>query len=356
VLPLAKLVASLEVFLNAHLAVNHANRVSVIASHIQRAEFLHPADTSSICLNHSNGNDIETTDRSGSPQPVTDDANFYRPFAQLKAALDSSLTGLMRNTNAIELEEAYTTSLAGALTLALTYTNKLESTLAASVAGGSTTTTNAGNDSSSNGSAQISSRILVISVSPTSPNQYIPLMNTVFAAQRLRIPIDVLSIPTPTFSLTAHTSNGVTPLQSSSDSFLQQAADATSGIFLPLEHPHGLLQTLFLSFLPSSPSRDMLVMPAQQGVDFRAACFCHRKVIDVGYVCSVCLSIFCEPPQAERGENGNAEVVVTGRGGEIGMCLTCGTSLKMAGEGWGRKPVVVPPKRKKRRPRDEAVA
>ena len=26
----------------------------------------------------------------------------------------------------------------------------------------------------------------------------------------------------------------------------------------------------------------------------RAACFCHRQLVDVGYVCSVCLSIFCK--------------------------------------------------------------
>jgi hypothetical protein len=37
----------------------------------------------------------------------------------------------------------------------------------------------------------------------------------------------------------------------------------------------------------------MLVYPPKTQVDFRAACFCHRKLIDVGYVCSVCLSVFC---------------------------------------------------------------
>lgn len=30
--------------------------------------------------------------------------------------------------------------------------------------------------------------------------------------------------------------------------------------------------------------------PGKTGVDFRAACFCHRKVVDLGFVCSVCLS------------------------------------------------------------------
>lgn len=36
--------------------------------------------------------------------------------------------------------------------------------------------------------------------------------------------------------------------------------------------------------------------PGNVGVDFRAACFCHRKVVDLGFVCSVCLS--SESPSA----------------------------------------------------------
>lgn len=29
-------------------------------------------------------------------------------------------------------------------------------------------------------------------------------------------------------------------------------------------------------------------------VDFRVVCFCYRNVVDMGFVCSICLSIFCE--------------------------------------------------------------
>ncbi|KAE8243709.1 hypothetical protein A4X13_0g6980, partial [Tilletia indica] len=81
--------------------------------------------------------------------------------------------------------------------------------------------------------------------------------------------------------------------------------------------PLSLLQLLLTTFLPSrdlryfppslslsfaaSTSTDasggtagILRLPTLDSVDFRAACFCHRKVVDVGFVCSVCLSIFCE--------------------------------------------------------------
>ena len=54
----------------------------------------------------------------------------------------------------------------------------------------------------------------------------------------------------------------------------------------------------------------------------------------MGFVCSICLSIFCEPPEGA-------------------ICLTCGTHLKV-GE-YGRKPVVVV-RGKKRKKRKEGVA
>ncbi|KAL8954356.1 MAG: hypothetical protein Q9193_007278, partial [Seirophora villosa] len=72
--------------------------------------------------------------------------------------------------------------------------------------------------------------------------------------------------------------------------FLEQASDATRGVFMHIDHPKGLLQYLMMAFLPDQVSRRYLMSPGNAGVDFRAACFCHRKVVDLGFVCSVCLS------------------------------------------------------------------
>ena len=96
-------------------------------------------------------------------------------------------------------------------------------------------------------------------------------MNTIFACQRLSIPIDIAKIAGDTV-------------------FLQQASDATRGTYIKLEHPRGLLQYLMMGFLPDQTNRKYLVPPTAVGVDFRAACFCHRKVVDIGFVCSICLS------------------------------------------------------------------
>jgi hypothetical protein len=43
-------------------------------------------------------------------------------------------------------------------------------------------------------------------------------------------------------------------------------------------------------FLPDVTLRKQLALPPPDPVDYRAACFCHRQLIDQGHVCSVCLS------------------------------------------------------------------
>lgn len=138
-------------------------------------------------------------------------------------------------------------------------------------------------------------RILVVSVSSADlSSQYIALMNGVFAAQRLNVPIDILRLGPRT-------------------AFLQQASDATGGVFMTYEasgrHASngngvgqdpggsdvnaataGLLQTLLMGFLPDVTARRLLIPAGSAEVDFRAACFCHGKVVSIGGVCSVCLS------------------------------------------------------------------
>lgn len=45
-----------------------------------------------------------------------------------------------------------------------------------------------------------------------------------------------------------------------------------------------------MSFLPTPSIRKIITVPTEDKTDFRAACFCHKHIVDVGYVCSVCLS------------------------------------------------------------------
>lgn len=76
-------------------------------------------------------------------------------------------------------------------------------------------------------------------------------------------------------------------------SLLQQASNLTNGFYFKVPKLSGLLSYLLWLFLPDESTRKKLIYPPKTDVDYRAACFCHQKLIDVGYVCSVCLSVFC---------------------------------------------------------------
>lgn len=55
-----------------------------------------------------------------------------------------------------------------------------------------------------------------------------------------------------------------------------------------------MLQALLTCHLPDPIIRNSLRLPRLTQVDMRAACFCHGKVVDNGYVCPVCLAVYCE--------------------------------------------------------------
>ena len=62
-LPLSKVVVNLLVFINAHLAINHANRVAVLASHSEKAEWLYTAPTApNPASMNGHGGDVEMTE------------------------------------------------------------------------------------------------------------------------------------------------------------------------------------------------------------------------------------------------------------------------------------------------------
>jgi transcription initiation factor TFIIH subunit 3 len=76
---------------------------------------------------------------------------------------------------------------------------------------------------------------------------------------------------------------------------MQQAAHITHGLSLRPLVKQALLQYLLSVYVADTETRKLLQLPKPDAVDFKASCFCHKKAIDIGYVCSVCLSIFCQP-------------------------------------------------------------
>lgn len=315
-LPFSKALANLLVFINAHLACNYTNEVAVIASHSHRAAWLYPSHSqqkpSPNRLDADGDVEMNGQDtRHGRSNNISN--NMYRPFGIVEEQVTENVRELLASTNASDVK-ATSTMMAGALTLALSHINRRTMTWAETHGNSSIDTSNAPTGpSATSGSVNLGlqSRILIVSVSSStdSAHQYIPIMNSIFACQRLHISIDVCKL-------------------SGDAVFLQQASDATRGVYMSLKEPRGLLQYLMMAFLPDQRSRKHLIVPSRVDVDFRAACFCHRRVVNIGFVCSICLSIFCEPP-----ENGD--------------CLTCGTHLEI--RDYGSRPAVLARKKKKKK-------
>ncbi|KAI1760608.1 transcription factor Tfb4 [Hypoxylon sp. FL1150] len=327
-LPISKAVANLLVFVNAHLAFGNDNHVAILAAHTNRAVWLYPkspnsdrhhSGTNGSSNGNGNGNtnaeheDVEMTD--GEAAGPRTSANKFPQFTQVESSILTSLRSLIDGTTPSDLHP--TTLVSGALSLALSYTNKITHTFetpktSSSSDPANSTTTTASADTTTSSSSTLHSRILILSVSDSEPAQYIPTMNAVFAASHARIPIDTLSLY-------------------GAPAFLQQAAFITGGTYLSAAaNPRGLLSYLLFGFLADADARRSLVTPTQDIVDFRAACFCHRRVVDTGFVCSICLSIFCEVPEGAE-------------------CLTCGTKLALGQ--YGARPAVVPRARRKKRKR-----
>lgn len=91
-------------------------------------------------------------------------------------------------------------------------------------------------------------RILILSVSPDASNSYIPIMNSIFSAQKLvspTLPLVPPTSPTPTQKITID----ICKIFGPDSVFLQQAAYLTGGSHIYLEHREALLQYLIVRSL-----------------------------------------------------------------------------------------------------------
>jgi transcription initiation factor TFIIH subunit 3 len=123
----------------------------------------------------------------------------------------------------------------------------------------------------------LTSRVLIVTVSPDLPMQYIPIMNSVFCAQAREVVFDVCVVA-----------------ESKDCLFLQQASYLTRGVYHRADFRcHAILQYLLQMFLVPLSARKHLNMPTLDRVEYKSACFCHQRVIDRGVTCPVCLALYC---------------------------------------------------------------
>ncbi|KAI3402919.1 TFB4 [Candida oxycetoniae] len=262
---------SLLVFLNGHLSLNNSNQVAFIASSSTDSKFLYPhPSVKSTCESRM------------SP-------GMYRQFKKIDEVVLQELTKFIEETSKVTKGKGPT--ITGAISMALTYTNRML-TLDQSI---TTTTASAITTASMNSSAKaasgvslstsssaisMKSRILIVSANDSDDSlNYIPLMNCIFTAQKLKVSIDIAK------------------LGHKNSSYLQQASDATNGVYLHIEDPRGMIQLLSTAFFIEPNLRPYIILPTNSQVNYKASCFITKKPVDLGYVCSICLCIMSKIPE-----------------------------------------------------------
>uniref|UniRef100_W5MFG1 General transcription factor IIH subunit 3 n=1 Tax=Lepisosteus oculatus TaxID=7918 RepID=W5MFG1_LEPOC len=225
---------------NSHLVMNRSNKLAIIASHCQESHFLYP------------NKHWKAGDFTGDEAASSSGDGKYELLSVANELIAEEIRNLMARTDVRGQQTE--TLLAGSLAKALCYIHRLSKELEAG--------------------PEMKSRILVIKAAEDCALQYMNFMNVIFAAQKQSILIDACVLD-------------------SDSGLLQQACDITGGLYLKIPQKIALAQYLLWVFLPDADQRSQLVLPPPAHVDYRAACFCHRNLIEIGYVCSVCLSIFC---------------------------------------------------------------
>lgn len=372
-----RFLADIIVFVNAHLACNHANRIAVLASHCASTAWLYPSSENEA--DEANG-----TAKEKEPPP---NPNKYRPFAIVEQTVRRNIRRLFANTTPDDvLNSADSTSLASTLSTAIGHISRVSQPATSQAS----TSYNPETIGQQQGGAEHhtiqNARILLASTSGNLAAQYIPLMNLIFASQHLRIPLDILKLAGDTVLLqqASYTTQGIflnpieLPANASTDpdTTITDTARSSNGTSTPSKSTTQtvqLLPLLLFAFLPDPATRRHLIPPTAIAVDFRAACFCHRRVVDIGFVCSICLSIFCDEGvsmyltgQVQNGaqagiEGGTQHGAEGGQRAEAppkgtGLCLTCGTPLSLKVLGGAAAGEEDKPRKKKKKKRREGEA
>ncbi|CCC67662.1 hypothetical protein NCAS_0A11040 [Naumovozyma castellii] len=253
---LINVLKSLLVFLNAHLAFNSSNQVAVIAAHSQGIKYLFPKNSISVKGVNSGKKDLSIINK-----------DMYRRFRNVDETLVDELYALFEE----ELKQVNTvtqkSTLSGAMSAGLTYINRVTKELEA---------------------ISLKSRLMVLTCGGKGESkdeifQYIPIMNCIFSATKIKCPIDVVKIG-----------------GSKESTFLQQTTDATNGAYLHVESTKGLIQYLATAMFIDPSLRQIIVKPNHGSVDFRTSCYLTGKVVAVGFICSVCLCVLSIIPPGNK--------------------------------------------------------
>merc|ERR1712130_51119 len=227
-------------FINSFLLMTHGNQVAVVGVHPFGSEFLHPTAEYS-------GNTASRVNKQVE--------QVFRRLLGLSDSneVDESSAGLLLDARLESTSTDYSSKFSSGLAKALCFINRKKAQ-----------------------DSNLAARCLAIKCGADFlSNQYLALTNASFAAEALKVSIDTVVLDRE---------NDVPSLQ--------QMAELTNGIYSRVREPPMLLQTLLTYHLADDTTRHLLAAIPQKLVDGRAICFTTREIVDIGFVCSVCLSVF----------------------------------------------------------------
>ena len=125
---------------------------------------------------------------------------------------------------------------------------------------------------------KMDSRIIMVHNSEMEKNIYGKLMNCIFVLDSRNIVLDVIDL------------YNKDPYE-----YLKQAALKQKGVHFNLSPADsGMFQYLCAGLLISNSERNSSCkMPYKVEIEYKGSCSCHNAQVDVGYVCSVCLGVYC---------------------------------------------------------------
>ncbi|CAK9303994.1 unnamed protein product [Gordionus sp. m RMFG-2023] len=250
-------------FSNAYLINNPLNHLNIIATSTSKTKILFNSLHGIKFTNSS----IELT-------------NTYTNFQYLHKLKDITISNVKEMFTNVKLNSTHGTLIAAPVLQALSIMNKFEKQI-------------------SHIGQKSMNRILIIKTEGDAPNQYIDLMNAIFAAQKMNVMIDgcILGKDSDIIHQATFMTDGKYFKLHNSDDNVKNVFNATQNGDNDIIYNYSLLEYLFWLYLPNNNEfRSNFILPREENIDFRAICFCHkdnRKHLDIGFVCSSCLAVFC---------------------------------------------------------------
>lgn len=129
-----------------------------------------------------------------------------------------------------------------------------------------------------NPEAKTNARVFVVMNSDIEEKQCLNLMNCIQSAKSLNIISDSLDLTTKV------------------QNFLTQLSQKTNGLYLPSPPKinKSLIEYFINAFIINVESRKQFKLPYPNIAHYEAVCFCHKRHINFGYICSSCLGIYCK--------------------------------------------------------------